>query len=230
MKSFLERRPNEFRVSYMAPSELREKLQKKAVLYLPIGSVEWHNEHLPLGTDTFHAAVLAEALCETVGGAMLPGYWWNTGCCHRCDVTYYMAESIYQETLTTVLRGLADFPAKLLVLINGHGGDFQMESLKVVAQRLSEDESFPMRVVVADPYGLAQSSSCRIDHADTGETSVSMRLIPQLVRMERNIGPDLYSHELPFKNGLPRLEGGEELFGAYLKDAVALIESTYAEL
>ena len=35
-------------------------MAKKAILYLPIGSLEWHNEHLPLGTDTLHAAELIE--------------------------------------------------------------------------------------------------------------------------------------------------------------------------
>ena len=91
-----------------------------------------------------------------------------------------MPEDLYRATLKNVCLGLAPVPARVLVLINGHGGTFQRESPKVIAEELNA-EGFPMRVVVADPYGLGQDSPCRIDHADTGETSFSLELIPQLV-------------------------------------------------
>jgi hypothetical protein len=84
-----------------------------------------------------------------------------------------------------------------------------------------------MRVVVADPYGLGQSSSCRIDHADTGETSLSLELIPQLVRLEREIGPDIRSGKKPFANARPSREAGRELWQAYFSDAKALVGREY---
>ncbi len=76
------------------------------------------------------------------------------------------------------------------MLINGHGGEYQARVPHNLADELG-GEGFPIRVVVADPYGLGTASACRIDHADTGETSVAMELIPQLVRMERDVGPDI---------------------------------------
>lgn len=227
---YIERLENEYRVEYLGPTELKEKLAEKAILYLPIGSIEWHNEHLPLGTDTFHGMVLCSELCARLGGAVLPSYFWNTGCCHRSPVTFWTPEETYSNHLEAVVRGLLDFPAKLIVLVNGHGGDVQKQSVVEVCERLSADKSFGKKVIAADPYLLGTSSSCRIDHADTGETSVAMRLIPNLVRMERDITPDIQTNLMPFLNrgALPTYSGGDELYRAFMEDAVELIEREYA--
>ena len=223
---YIERMENECRYAYLSPKELLSRLEDRAILYLPMGSLEWHNEHLPLGTDTLHAMELAMRLCMDIGGVVLPAFWWNTGGCHDHASTYHMSEELYRPTLKNVCVGLSPIPAKLLVLINGHGGGYQRESPEIVAAELNSS-SFPIQVVVADPYGLGKSSSCRIDHADTGETSFSLELIPQLVRMEREIGPDLYSKKKPFAVKPPNKEGGRELWEAFFSDAKKLIAAEY---
>ena len=217
----------QFHYPYLSPAELKARLAGKAILYLPIGSLEWHNEHLPLGTDTFHAIELAGRLCRRLGGVTLPAFWWNTGGCHDHFCTYHMPEALYRSALKSVCLGLAPIPARVLVLINGHGGGYQAQTPQVLAAELAGG-GFPMRVVVADPYGLGRRSACRIDHADTGETSVALELIPQLVRMEREVGPDLFSGKRPFvEKGMPSAEPGRQLWEAYLADATALIEEAY---
>jgi creatinine amidohydrolase len=220
----------EVRYPYLSPSELEDRLRAKAVLYLPVGSLEWHNEHLPLGTDTFHAIELASRLACSLGGVVLPGFWWNTGGCHDHAVTYHMPECYYRAALRMVIMGLRPIPAKLLVIVNGHGGGYQAQTPELLAEELNH-EGFPMRVVAADPYGLGKSSPLRIDHADTGETSFAMALIPQLVRMDRPYGPDIYSGAMPFaERGMPSAEQGELLWKAYFADAQALLERIYPEL
>ena len=227
--SFLERQPeNECRYEYLSPSELRERLASKAVLYQPIGSLEWHNEHLPLGTDTFHALALAARLAGQVGGVVLPGFFWNTGDCHDCDVTAHMPEDLYRPTLKSICLSLAPIPAKVLVLINGHGGGFQNESPYVIADELNADASYPIRVVVGDPYAPDVPTKNCIDHADQGETSFSLQLIPQLVRMDRELVPDLFTHKMPFvEKGQPSAEIGQVLWDAYCADVTAIIEAAY---
>ncbi len=39
----------------LTPSEFREKLNNAPVAYLPLGTLEYHGEHLPLGTDALHS-------------------------------------------------------------------------------------------------------------------------------------------------------------------------------
>ena len=225
---YLERMDNECRYAFLSPAELRSRLDEKAILYLPIGSLEWHNEHLPLGTDTFIAIELCMRLCREVGGVVLPAFWWNTGGCHDHESTYHMPEEHYRSALKSVCMGLAPIPARLLVLVNGHGGTYQADSPAIVAGELNAD-AFPMRVLAADPYRLRTSCSFQIDHADTAETSVAMELVPQLVRMERPIGPDLYSGKKPFAAKPPAKELGEEFRLAYLSEAGRLIEKEYQD-
>jgi len=224
---YLTDRPEDkLQYPYLSPEELIKRLEDKAILYLPIGSLEWHNEHLPLGTDTFHAIELSKRLCAEIGGIVLPAFWWNTGECHDHLSTYHMPEELYLTTLKNVCLGLKPIPSKLLVLINGHGGNYQRDTPAILAEELNKG-IFPMRVVIADPYGLGKSSSCRIDHADTGETSFYMELIPQLVHMERKIGPDIRSGKKPFVNGKPNRKGGKELWQKFFLDAAILINDEY---
>jgi len=221
-----ERLEIECRYSYLSPRELTARLEDKAILYFPIGSLEWHNEHLPLGTDTLHAIELSMRLCAELGGVVLPAFWWNTGGCHDHVSTYHMPEDLYRTTLKNVCMGFTPIPAKLLVLVNGHGGGYQKETPAIIAEELNSS-AFPIRVLIADPYGLGTSSSCRIDHADTGETSFSLELIPHLVRMGKKIGPDIHSGNKPFARGEPTREGGRELWQTYFSDAKVLINSEY---
>jgi creatinine amidohydrolase/Fe(II)-dependent formamide hydrolase-like protein len=133
-----------------------------------------------------------------------------------------MPESLYRAVLKCVCVGLRPIPAKVLVLVNGHGGGYQKDTPPLVAQELNR-EGFPMRVVVADVCNMAQSSPCHIDHADIGETSIALELIPQLVRMERPVGPDLFSGRKPFAQGQPSKAGGRMWWEAFLDDAEAVI-------
>ena len=226
--SYLTRLNDECRYPYLSPAELLARLEKKAILYMPIGSLEWHNEHLPLGTDTLHAIEMSMRLCREIGGAALPGFWWNTGGCHDHASTYHMPEDLYRTTLRNVIVGLKSVPAKLLVLINGHGGAHQRDSVPAVAKELTASRALPMRVIAADPYHYGKSSRCQIDHADIGETSLSLELIPQLVRMERELGADLYTKQKPFAAGPATRAGGKELWDAYLADVKKLIAEEYA--
>ena len=223
------KREEESRYEYLSPSELLERLRKKAILYLPIGSLEWHNEHLPLGTDSFHAVEICLRLCEQMGGVVLPCFYWNTGAVYEHPSTYHMPEEHYRSVLRHVISGLEPIPAKLLVTVNGHGGGFQKESTGVVGQML-EDEGFKLKLVDVTPYLVASGHVRMIDHADTNETSVAMELIPELVRLDRSIAADLLSGKMPFEvKGQPRAEYGREFWECYQSKAVELISAAYSQ-
>lgn len=223
-----ERLKHEFRYEYLSPQELLDRLRQKAILYLPTGSLEWHNEHLPLGTDTFHAIELCCRMCERIGGAVLPPLWFNTGNCHDHAVTCHVDEDAYREMVKQIILGFENSVARLLVICNGHGGRYQHETPQIVADQIN-GMGFPIRILVADPYRLALNSPVRIDHANTGETSLSMELIPNLVRLGRERIPDIKYGITAFdEHGMPTREGGKVLADTFLEEAVALIEQEYA--
>ncbi len=58
--------------SYLRPSQFRERLQQLPLAYLPLGTLEWHGEHLPLGADSLQSEALMIQAAEKFGGIVLP--------------------------------------------------------------------------------------------------------------------------------------------------------------
>lgn len=56
----------------LTPTEFRERIEKAAIAYLPLGTLEWHGEHLPLGTDGIVSQAFFEKMAGDIGGIVLP--------------------------------------------------------------------------------------------------------------------------------------------------------------
>jgi len=56
----------------LTPSQFRARLAAAPIAYLPLGTLEWHSEHLPLGTDGIISGGFFDALASRVGGIVLP--------------------------------------------------------------------------------------------------------------------------------------------------------------
>src|SRR5450631_3888853 len=52
--------------------EIAAQLKASPLVILPCGSVEQHGPHLPAGTDTLAANVIAHAVAERMDGLVLP--------------------------------------------------------------------------------------------------------------------------------------------------------------
>lgn len=42
----------------LTPGDFRTRLAEAPIAYLPLGTLEWHGEHLPLGSDGLHYSLL----------------------------------------------------------------------------------------------------------------------------------------------------------------------------
>jgi creatinine amidohydrolase len=56
----------------LTPQEFRERLAQVPIAYLPLGTLEWHGEHLPLGSDGLQSLGFFKHLARRVGGIVLP--------------------------------------------------------------------------------------------------------------------------------------------------------------
>ena len=56
----------------LTPKEFSERLAKAPIAYLPLGTLEWHGEHLPLGSDGLQSFEFFKLLAKEVGGIVLP--------------------------------------------------------------------------------------------------------------------------------------------------------------
>src|SRR5450755_1726891 len=64
--------PSRYFIELTQP-EIAAQLKANPLVILPAGSVEQHGPHLPTGTDTFAASVIAEGVAERMDGLVLPG-------------------------------------------------------------------------------------------------------------------------------------------------------------
>ena len=61
---------NEVRYHMLRPAQIRARRDACPVAYIPIGTLEWHGFHNPVGADTIQAEGLA-AMCARAGGGLV---------------------------------------------------------------------------------------------------------------------------------------------------------------
>ncbi len=63
---------DEVRYEYLRPAEMIARRKARPVAYLPIGTLEWHYEHNPLGLDALKAHGLVVECARRGGGVVFP--------------------------------------------------------------------------------------------------------------------------------------------------------------
>ena len=58
------------RYERLRPSQIVDRRQACPVAYLPVGTIEWHGEHNPVGLDTLKMHALLIRCAEELGGLM----------------------------------------------------------------------------------------------------------------------------------------------------------------
>jgi creatinine amidohydrolase len=67
----------EVRYEYLRPEEIRERRIAGAVAYLPLGTLEWHGPHNPVGLDGLKAHELCCRAAREAGGLVFPVVWYG---------------------------------------------------------------------------------------------------------------------------------------------------------
>ncbi len=174
----------------------------KAVL--AVGSTEYHGEHLPYGTDTLVAEHLAEAVAERVGGMlMLPPLPFGMSMHYASfPIAITLTTETLMKVLTDVMGSLLSHGLRRLLIINGHDGNMAAIESATREFRVEHPE---MKVAVLEawwqtagellPEGTFEAWG-GLGHGGEGETSMMLRVAPELVDMGRARGvvPDLPEH------------------------------------
>jgi len=167
---------------------LRHKTQ---TVILPMGSLEEHGPHLPLGTDTFHAIELARRVAELRPVVVAPPVFY--GMC-RSTREHPGTVSISGDTLRSLLvdlgREFHRHGLRNLVFISGHAGGTHISAVVETAERLLAELPEArialvnllevLREVVADKPELVRTRGD--SHAGEVETAIMLAAYPHLVR------------------------------------------------
>jgi creatinine amidohydrolase len=155
------------------------------VVYLPLGSIEYHGHHLPIGLDGLSAHGVSLRAAARSGGIVLPTLYYGVGGGHTTYPWTIMATTAASliDLLEQALRRLNDFGVRVAVLFTGHFADEQLAMIDEIAVRWNADHATGLRVLA-----LAVNRSDAMiapDHAGVFETTLLSALWPDRVRLER---------------------------------------------
>ena len=164
------------------------------VLILPVGSVEQHGRHLPVGTDTILAAALAEEAAVRLPGrvAVLPPPWYGFSPHHmRFRGTVTLNTETMIALVDDIVGSVVAHGFRRIIILNGHGGNGGI--INVLASKLGHRHYGSARIASLTYFQLAreeiaefrESRAGGMGHACEFETAMMQHLRPDLVHIEK---------------------------------------------
>jgi creatinine amidohydrolase len=215
---------------------------------LPVGALEQHGPHLPLGTDALLSTAVAADTARLVGGLVAPalsyGYKSQPKCGggqHFCGTTSVDAATLIGQTRDAV-REFARHGVKRLVFVNGHYENqwFLTEGIDLGLRDLGPHAS--LEIVRLEYWDFLTETTLAavfpngfpgfaLEHAAVIETSMMLHYHPALVRVDQipDDGPadfppyDVYptrKHWVPLSGVLSSARGSDAAKGKLIADEV----------
>jgi creatinine amidohydrolase len=189
----------------MSYRSFERRLASHPLLIVPVGALEAHGPHLPLGSDQIQAEVTALALAERVDALVAPAvpYGSSPGA-RRFPGTVSLTIAQLETHVAGVLSEFARCGVRRMLVLSGHGERGHMAALREAADATMQAYPGTRIVVLCDydfVYELRGKESPATDgHAGLLETSRMMALAPETVGKERPVVE--YRHS-PFVPGAP---------------------------
>lgn len=220
---------------------------KSKIAILPIGSVERHGDHLPLGTDGFLPAHIADEVEDELDAIIMPTLWYGS-CNAMRDFpgTIDIDSMALTNYLASLMREINRNGIKILVVINGHGGN--TTPINMAARMIAAET--PLSIIVLDWWKDLGSEKLSLfsspGHAGEDETSAMLAVCKGGVDMQRALSNDvkyppfkihsrildskIYGRAITGDATKATKEKGEALLRAAKADLVNVIKIAKAEL
>jgi creatinine amidohydrolase len=219
---------------YLRPSQFRERINKMPVAYLPLGTLEWHGEHLPLGADALQPLELFREIATEIGGIVLPPLFLGPdtmlykngemyvgmeivsedGKGNRLPLqkldggAYWQPKPLFIQTVEQILFNLQRMGIRLLVA-HGHGPS----TVAVLQNRDEWERKYGIKIIHLwknnDSDIIPDGLGFQVDHAATNETSIVWRYFPQYVDMSA-LPADLQTWPIGVGGRDPRVHASQE--------------------
>lgn len=171
------------RYEELRPDQLDQIVSDSPVAFWPLGLLEHHGWHLPIGFDGLKADRICQRVAAGTGGVVLPTMWWGGGGGHDpFRWTHYQDQDAAGSMVGTTVVQLLRHGFRAIVLLAGHY-PWQSTLDKVVPPL---QQLHPQALLL---YGTEMSmggDAVRLkgDHAAREETSMGLALIPDLVDLD----------------------------------------------
>jgi creatinine amidohydrolase len=182
-------------VDRLSPEQIEARLSDAPVAYLPLGTLEYHGPHLPVGLDALTAHGICLRAARLAGGIVLPAFHQGVGGEHAAYPWTIMSDQpdAIEALLGETLARLCDLGVQRAVILSGHFAAEQRDLVARVEQRWNATGA--AMSVVARTLAQAPEPPVRPDHAGRFESLLLHALDPDLVHVE--LLPDATSSPAP---------------------------------
>jgi creatinine amidohydrolase len=165
-------------------------------LLLPVGTLEAHSRHAPIGTDNFCAEDIACRLGEILGWPVAPtvNYGITSGL-----IAYpggvRISKDLYGKFIREILENFLEMGFKRIVIINGHGGN--TETISGIIKELITRDRGNRHLILVDWWWLGSDALKETygrpgGHAALDETACVVAFRPELID-ESALKPEEYT-------------------------------------
>jgi creatinine amidohydrolase len=186
----------EIRIECLRPGRLNEEQERCPLVFVPIGPLEYHGPHLPVGMDAINATQCALEACRRLGkGVVHPTLYWGTererpewmleslgfkgsdwivGMDFPAAIwkSHYYQEHLFALVVAGAMEMLIEGGYKVIVLVNGHGAWNQLETLDRLAKHYSHTTDSLVVWRLAATLDVTEKNLA--GHADDFETSLML--------------------------------------------------------
>ena len=173
---------------------------KKKVAFIPIGTLEWHGNHLPIETDFLVAQKICEIISKKKSGYVLPPIYLGSGTKKKIDGKwligmdkylkkklagnlYFLEPQFFANLLINLGNNLINQGFEKIYVIAGHGGSGQAKALSLAHKKLKN-------LIMIHVYDILDKMGMDIQHADEYETSLLWACYPEEEAKSRKIKID----------------------------------------
>ena len=116
-------------MQFMRPRQLEAAARAFPVVYVPLGLIEWHGRHLPLGTDALKAHAIVVKTAEIFGGVVYPPVYFHSG---------FNREHLV-PILSELFARLRCSGFKVIIAVSGHNVRGQLDLINAALPPVTAD-------------------------------------------------------------------------------------------
>jgi len=177
----------EVRLEHLRPREIEQAMERCPLLFMPLGTIEWHGRHNVVGLDTLKAYELCIRAATRAGGLVAPPLYGGMGGLEQPH-TFVMepedclTSNLVRPWLERLGREAVRQGFQAVIMLTGHYGAAQQIVVRRVAVELTRELKKP--ILGTPEYFLALDENYIGDHAAFFETSLMMYLYPGSVKLD----------------------------------------------
>jgi creatinine amidohydrolase len=190
----------------LRPQQIKEIREQNPIVYIPVGSLEWHGRQNPLGTDGLKAHSVCCEAALAFGGVVLPPYYlgllghlkcWGPSGWEGYTLGFNEEES-FRSSMQDLCRALVNGGWKVLAGVTGHDVSIQRDSLwQAISSATDGTHSTGFAVMEGEMHHPDKEIPWEMDHAAAWETSCMLYAYPESVDLNQlKNSPDVKNDRL----------------------------------